>query len=867
MKGSAASPMTPDPGTHPSSVPASGNLLLNPSVALTAAPSARDPILLTQRQFQILRNTGMLSNGGGLEPSTLSPRSPSINSTNHEHVQPTQTQDNSQHTYIYETLNHDGLVEFAQKEFSLDVQGCSTQAIIHQLRVAKAEQASADGTLWHPPLIVVLPPVPLRVGGGWSQEVLGGLGSTTSLSSKKCLSTSLVTSNSSSKRQRTTIEVSDDTATKPESDNEPIKLPQHSTHGPPLSRIPMATTILETQPSNASSHLLDGLTPAQKAPKLPNMTYLTSGPVHSHAHAKLLQRFLNYPIDPAEADKPQPVNIDEVLETGLGWTPNSPESAAYRLLSNQYTYKGYRSHVPSKPEASHVNSPGTNDTTKVPNRPDPPCITPSQWVQQERARAIAAKVQAELTSMASTRRLHIFSSASKPPASRPQPHPPLGSKGNTVGHRMGASRRLDPASAARADMVEFNRAVAQGQATSFVKSITQQSKRTADCGAPKSRPLDGLLEDDEEMLVQAKALAKGKWPHTLHVCKPKPLQRDVSGIERQVLIMAKIHLFAYTLVEGVYQTRTTFLRWASAVHEATWQMELPDRPYEKPSDEIFEIMVNNIATLRGKAKERLREFVTRVSGFQQNVQDQNAIQNNLKRFNELYPNSYHCWSSNPREGDYEHPELGHCISLAIFHGANLVGVLYSDYFRDVPLPVVAFCLAMWQFCIEEWANGWHQNGDLGMGVMREKYEAQLAGLKELHEVAPRRMNRLQDEWRDYAAGYSGAVFVSDEADNTPAHKLQMRPNTPEPDDAISVEEAQMLETARQESLREQQLALAAQELEEDEEEGSDVPALKAPNPRIASVIVYLLCLIHAESFREYTCSFIYFLLCPHELPA
>ncbi|KAJ1299966.1 hypothetical protein OPQ81_003815 [Rhizoctonia solani] len=275
-------------------------------------------------------------------------------------------------------------------------------------------------------------------------------------------------------------------ATKPESDDEPIKLLQHGTHGPPLLHIPMATTILETQPSNTSLHLLDGLTPTQKAPKLPNMTYLTSGPVHSHAHAKLLQHFLNYPIDPVEANKLQPVNVDEVLETRLGWTPNSPESAAYRSSSNQYMYKGYCSHVPSKPEASHVDSPGVNNTAKVPNWPDPPCIMPSQWVQQEWAQAIAAKVQAELTSMASTHCSHIFLSASKPPASCPQPCPLLGSKGNAVGCCMGASHRLDPASATHADMVEFNWAIAQGQATSFVKSITQQSKHTADCGAPKS---------------------------------------------------------------------------------------------------------------------------------------------------------------------------------------------------------------------------------------------------------------------------------------------------------------------------------------------------------------------------------------------
>ncbi|KDN46239.1 hypothetical protein RSAG8_04466, partial [Rhizoctonia solani AG-8 WAC10335] len=682
-------------------------------------------------------------------------RSPSVDSASYEHAQPTQTQGNSQYTYVYETVNHDDLVKFAQ-EFGLDVQGCGTQAIIRQLRVAEAEQAPVDGTSRCPPSVVIRPPVPLQVGGGFSQEVLGGSGSATPSNSKKRSSTDLVASNGSSKRQRATVEVSDDTATEPESDEEPVKLPHRGTHEPPLSRIPTATTVLQTQPSNTSSHSPSGSTRAQKTPKLPNITYLTTGPVHNRLRAELLQRFLNDPIDPAEAtetaeaDKSQPTDVDEIPEIGLDSTPNLSQRATCGSSSNRYTYKGYRSHVPSEPEADRASSPERNTTGYAPTWPDPPRITPSQRVQQERARAVAAKMAAELTGTTSSRS-RVFSSASKPPSSRPQPRPPLGSKGNAVGR------------------LEYSRAVAQGEATSFVESATRQSERTARCAAPKSRPRDGLLEDDEEILAQAEALAKGKWP--------------------------------------------------------------------KPSDEIFEIMVNNIATLRGKAKERLREFVARVSGFQQNLRDQNAIQHNLQRFNELYPNSYHCQSSNPRDGDYEHSEIGHCISLAIFHGANSVGVLYSDYFRDMPLPVVAFCLAMWQFCIEEWANGWRQNGDLGMGAMREKYEAQLAGLKELREAAPRRMNRLQDEWRDYTAGYSGAVFISDDADTASVRKSQMRPDTPEPEDAISIEEmeAQLFETARQESLRERERALAAHELEEmpvDEDDGSNAPTshTRSPSP-------------------------------------
>ncbi|KAG8690901.1 hypothetical protein FRC11_008261 [Ceratobasidium sp. 423] len=738
----------------------------------------------------------------------------------------------------------------------------------------------------------MLPPTPLHVGGGWSQEVLGGSGTTAPSTSMKRRSDGSSTPDDSGKRQRMATAVpDDDTATEPETDDEPLdntdasiraftkrviacpscttnfdprnRPPQRGTHAPPPSRGPTATTVLETQPSTASSHSLGGSIPPSSSrpasdplsqgsvppppaePDHPHIVYPTTGHIHDHLRDKLSGRFFASSVrqadaaETAEAGEPQPTDVDEVSETEFGLGSNTSQRATRGLSSNRYTYKGYRSHVPSEPEASFVEPTDTNNAAGASTRPNSPSITPSQLIRRERARAVAAKAKAELAGLAPRRRSRVFSSTSRPPASRSQPRPPLGSKGNSSGRRTGGPRRLDPTSAARADMLAFNRAVAQGEATSFAESVTRQSERTPRCEAPESRPRDELLDDDEEMLAHAEALANGKWPlRSSRVRKPKPSQRDVSGIERQVLIMAKIHLFAYALVEGIYQTRATFLLWASAVHEATWQMDLPDRPYKKPQAEIFEIMVNNIATLRGKAKERLREFVARVSGFQQNLRDKNAIQNNINRFNELYPNSFHCRSSNPREGDYEHPELAHCISLIIFYGPNSVGVLYSDYFREMPLPAVAFCLAMWQFCVEEWANGWRQNGDLGMGAMCEKYEAQLAGLKELRRVAPRRMHRLQNEWRDYAAGYSGAVFVPDEADDVPVHQPLMRPDTPELDDAISVEEmeARLLETARQESLREQTQALAARELEEvvcvdeDEESRAATPRSHSPSP-------------------------------------
>lgn len=53
-------------------------------------------------------------------------------------------------------------------------------------------------------------------------------------------------------------------------------------------------------------------------------------------------------------------------------------------------------------------------------------------------------------------------------------------------------------------------------------------------------------------------------------------------------------------------------------------------------------MVNSIATMRGKVKERLRPFVAAAAGFQQRPANEEVIQENLRRYHLIYPNSFHC---------------------------------------------------------------------------------------------------------------------------------------------------------------------------------------------------------------------------------
>ncbi|KAG8730068.1 hypothetical protein FRC10_003163, partial [Ceratobasidium sp. 414] len=76
-----------------------------------------------------------------------------------------------------------------------------------------------------------------------------------------------------------------------------------------------------------------------------------------------------------------------------------------------------------------------------------------------------------------------------------------------------------------------------------------------------------IMEDDEEERVAMEADANGQDPKHGH--KKKPAARDIHGNERQVLTVAKLHLFAYSIVEGAYQTRGLVTRWAHPVYELT----------------------------------------------------------------------------------------------------------------------------------------------------------------------------------------------------------------------------------------------------------------------------------------------------------
>ncbi|KAF8760052.1 hypothetical protein RHS01_02173 [Rhizoctonia solani] len=263
--------------------------------------------------------------------------------------------------------------------------------------------------------------------------------------------------------------------------------------------------------------------------------------------------------------------------------------------------------------------------------------------------------------------------------------------------------RQDPISAARADMVAFNKEVRKGSATSFAKAVTRANRRQSNkelearCGPMRDRSANGLLPDDEEDIAATQAFAQGTVP---------------------VLVVAKIHLFAYALVEGIYQTRATFMKWAEMIHEETWGLVLPNLPYVAATTSELEVLVNYLATLRGKSKDRLRPIIPNIHPFLHRIATPHDLQANIDVYNGLHPNGFHCTSTNPRQGHYESPDMG--VSLDLFLPMARLQ-LYSS----------SRSISLWQFCLEEWKGGYWESKELSAGYMLDKYKAHLAGLKKL----------------------------------------------------------------------------------------------------------------------------------------
>ncbi|KAG9083679.1 hypothetical protein FS749_005841, partial [Ceratobasidium sp. UAMH 11750] len=311
--------------------------------------------------------------------------------------------------------------------------------------------------------------------------------------------------------------------------------------------------------------------------------------------------------------------------------------------------------------------------------------------------------------------------------------------------------------------------------------------------APKSSGSRGNIEDDlmsdgeVEGVAQA---AEAAGQESSRRRRRKPSSQDVHGYEKLILTTAKLHLFAITLVEGAYQTRAWLMKVAKIVFIETWRQELPEVPLQLPSEEVLQVMVNNLATARGQVKLVIRPMMEHGFEFLKWDSSAETINRNLKIFSTIHPNAFHCLEFNPMYGHYESSLLTKAIAAALFGGPNSVGVTFRDYFEPMPLTAVAFILANMQFCIEEWETGQWVPRDLSTSDMLNKYVAHLRGLKEARAAARGRMARSQGHWFDFGFEYSGATPLTAPIYQPITLRSEVRPDTPITDDDNSMISAQ-----------------------------------------------------------------------------
>ncbi|KAG9078908.1 hypothetical protein FRC06_008110, partial [Ceratobasidium sp. 370] len=654
-------------------------------------------------------------------------RSPTPGSTDAkpEQSQPTYAQQSveSQVTYVWNTVGYESLVKYTGARLGYDVQGWTEDQILEKLdKIEYIEnyekyKKTPVGNPGNYSSAVVLAPTPIAVGGSWHHDNQPTPVAAPAMSSRPAKR--LVDMADTATIKRMHVADPDNTDTESESDPEPV-LASTGPHPPPappappavhaelmelpntLTRQSTSTTVPETplEGQTTSSPSLGSPSapcfPPLPQPLSPN-TSVPRGPVHARLQARVMARdCLTELAMVALGEDVEMVDVG-IPETREGTQQRTRKGARKETRKAQapITYAGYRSHVSGM------------DNTSVPRTPPPTRANspPPAQRQPHQPRAPSNSVLAHLECVQMVDTVHDMIRASRTEAMarsrirRAKPSAPpktVPQQSSSAAGRPGkkSSCRLEPIAAARADTVEFNKRCVCNDATPFVESVTRQNERRGWCTLREGeqRLQHELLPDNEEDLVHDEALRQGKQPTGRH--KKKLSARDFTGIRRQILTLAKVHLFAFAPSEGIYQTRAMFMMWAALVHEATWQMELSGVPYIAATTEELEVMVNYLATLRGKLKERVRPIIGPLRGFNQCVAMQQDVQDNLDLFHELSPNSFHCTSTRPRQGHYEHIDVARCIAAAFFYGPNAVGVLFPDYFEDMPLTIIAFILAI-----------------------------------------------------------------------------------------------------------------------------------------------------------------------------
>ncbi|KAJ1310636.1 hypothetical protein OPQ81_009165 [Rhizoctonia solani] len=119
---------------------------------------------------------------------------------------------------------------------------------------------------------------------------------------------------------------------------------------------------------------------------------------------------------------------------------------------------------------------------------------------------------------------------------------------------------------------------------------------------------------------------------------------------------------------------------------------------------------------------------------------------NHTQFNQNWPDGYHYINPETKYGPFEGRLVSKAINVGLFKSCTLLGAHFKEFFKDMEEPLVAYILAVLQFCIEEWESGSYKPLEMDADYLLSLYICHYKGLVDAQKEQPNLMEELHKMW-------------------------------------------------------------------------------------------------------------------------
>ncbi|KAI0287420.1 hypothetical protein BC826DRAFT_917178, partial [Russula brevipes] len=142
-----------------------------------------------------------------------------------------------------------------------------------------------------------------------------------------------------------------------------------------------------------------------------------------------------------------------------------------------------------------------------------------------------------------------------------------------------------------------------------------------------------------------------------------------------------------------------------------------------PHPDALTVIMRRASQMRGEVKSKIRLLVLSSYDFNPS-QTSTGREYNLKRVATLKEDLNFTYKGNvlERKGLYQNPILQKAINVIWFANRIDEGVLYSKFFRPIPLPTIALVLTAIECGINEWRTGSREDIDFKLSDYKNTYE-------------------------------------------------------------------------------------------------------------------------------------------------